>query len=245
VIFPTKMTSQAKPRHSFRILFIVSALIAAVVAATEKENPWSNAASTDPVLRLTASNYQSTVFHSGKNGMVKFYQSWCGHSIRLKPIWDQLAKEAHPSIFIAHVDCGASKENDICRDNFITTYPALRYYVNGTEYDYKGPLALEALREFIALTLVLTCNPILDATTCSDRAKTYATKWNQKDVTKIIGEIERLGNMMKNSESSTTAELRSWMRERRDILKIIHGAKVATVIAIQGGKERDGNSDEL
>ena len=117
--------------------------------------------------------------------------------------------------------------------------------MNGTEYDYKGPLALEALREFIALTLVLTCNPILDATACSDRANKYATKWNQKDVTKIIGEIERLGKMMKKSESSTTAELRSWLRERRDILKIIHGAKVAAGNTIQDGKELDGNSNEL
>jgi len=161
-------------------------------------------------------------------------------------IWDQLALEAHPSIFIANVDCGASAQNEICRSSYITTYPTLRYYVNGTEYDYTGSLAVETLREFIATTLVETCNPILDGNTCSDRAKRYANKWDGKDVVKIVGEIERLEKMMEKSESSTTAELRSWMRERRDVLKIIHGAKVATPTeAMQDRKARDGNSEEL
>lgn len=112
------MTSR-KPRHAARLFsaLLVSILATAAVAAIENEDPWSTTTSTDPVLRLTASNYQSTVFHSGmklatqvnemcwtvwyymilfpllacttgKNGIVMFYQSWCGHSIRFKP-WVQ------------------------------------------------------------------------------------------------------------------------------------------------------------
>ncbi len=38
--------------------------------------------------------------------MVKFYQSWCGHCMRMKPDWDQLADQASESILIADVDCG-------------------------------------------------------------------------------------------------------------------------------------------
>ena len=49
--------------------------------------------------------------------------------------WDQIAEEAHPSIFVANVNCGASKENEICRTAGITTYPTIQYYVEGTEYD--------------------------------------------------------------------------------------------------------------
>ncbi len=42
----------------------------------------------------------------GKNGMVKFFQSWCGHCKRMKPDWDRLAAEANDSVIIADVDCG-------------------------------------------------------------------------------------------------------------------------------------------
>lgn len=42
----------------------------------------------------------------GKNGMVKFFQSWCGHCKRMKPDWDRLAEEANDSVLIADVDCG-------------------------------------------------------------------------------------------------------------------------------------------
>ena len=108
---------------SLRRLFLM--LTAAVGVTVAAEDPWSSDTSTDSAIRLTASNFESTVFHSGtyndldvsyaellcfavhlahspvhimmftftsnychiqgKNGMVKFYQSWCAHSIRFKP----------------------------------------------------------------------------------------------------------------------------------------------------------------
>jgi Thioredoxin domain-containing protein len=37
--------------------------------------------------------------------MVKFYQSWCGHCMRMKPDWDRLAQEAPSDVFIADVHC--------------------------------------------------------------------------------------------------------------------------------------------
>lgn len=47
----------------------------------------------------------------GKHGMVKFYQSWCGHCMRMKPDWDRLAEEENnDSVLIADVNCGDQKE---------------------------------------------------------------------------------------------------------------------------------------
>ena len=68
------------------------------------------AAGDGDVMKLNGLNFEQTVFRSGeisvfyfsrvkrvclinsltlmiigKNGMVKFYQSWCGHSIKMKP----------------------------------------------------------------------------------------------------------------------------------------------------------------
>ena len=38
--------------------------------------------------------------------MVKFYQSWCGHCMRMAADWDKLAKESPSDVFIADVNCG-------------------------------------------------------------------------------------------------------------------------------------------
>eukprot|EP00578_Thalassiosira_sp_NH16_P024121 CAMPEP_0181098850 /NCGR_PEP_ID=MMETSP1071-20121207/12348_1 /TAXON_ID=35127 /ORGANISM="Thalassiosira sp., Strain NH16" /LENGTH=216 /DNA_ID=CAMNT_0023181477 /DNA_START=227 /DNA_END=877 /DNA_ORIENTATION=+ len=202
---------------------IIAEAIGAAAALSENEDPlWSSTstASTDPVLRLTTSTYESTVFHSGKNGMVMFYQSWCGHCIRFKPVWDELAMMADPSIFIARVDCGASADNKICRSSQITTYPTLRYFVDRTEHEYNDSLSIHKLREFVDSTLATPCNPLLDANTCSERAMKYSKRWLDKDATKIVGEMERLGKMMESS--SVTAESRRWMVQRRDLLRLIH-----------------------
>eukprot|EP00970_Alexandrium_tamarense_P010020 scaffold1992_cov203-Alexandrium_tamarense.AAC.9 len=189
----------------------------AVSGQDDADDVWASPSS--DVLQLTKSNFAPTVYHSGKNGMVAFIQKWCGHSIKLIPVWEQLAKEAHPSIFIANVDCGS--DNDICRSSQITSYPTFRYFIDGAEYEYQDARSLEALREFIETTLTVQCNPIVDATTCSEKARKYGDKWISKDQSKLKSEIDRLDAMMTNS-GSTTAELRSWMRERRGILTIIH-----------------------
>eukprot|EP00804_Cyclotella_cryptica_P008155 CCRYP_004629-RA/>CCRYP_004629-RA protein AED:0.32 eAED:0.33 QI:0/0/0/1/1/1/2/0/159 len=147
----------------------------------------------------------------------------------MKPTWEQLAMLAHPSVFIASIDCGAEKE--ICRSHHITSYPTFRYYLNGIEQDYNGAWSLEALRDFVDTTLAVQCNPIEDAKTCSDRSLKYAEKWMEKSSmrngqTMILNEIDRLEKMMLNAESSTTTQLRRWIRQRRDILKIIQEHKV-------------------
>lgn len=216
----------------------------------ERKNAWSEDSSTHPVLKLDHSNFESTVFHSGKNGMVKFYQTWCGHSIRLKPVWHQLAQDTHPSAFIANLDCGSNK--DLCRSYHITNYPTLRYYIDGAEYDYDDALSIESLREFVDSNLIVQCNPLSDlgllggngrgtlvnsqsdsaSRTCSRRALKFGKKWIEKTLDEREKELERLEGMLAKPDS-TTAELRGWMRERRDILKVI------------GGHQFQSSSDEL
>ena len=53
------------PRYHVGLIF-ASAFIAVTTAAA-KDDPWSTTTSNDdPVLHLTASNYESTVFRSGR-----------------------------------------------------------------------------------------------------------------------------------------------------------------------------------
>jgi len=52
--------------------------------------------------------------------MVKFFQSWCGHCMRMKPDWDRIADEAPADVLIADVDCGA--ETDVSTGTRMHTY---------------------------------------------------------------------------------------------------------------------------
>lgn len=66
---------------------------------------------------------------SGKNGMIKFFQPWCGHCTKMKPDWDRLAEEAHSSVFIADVNC--SDEEDLCKENAVSGYPTIKVFKDG------------------------------------------------------------------------------------------------------------------
>jgi hypothetical protein len=155
--------------------------------------------------------------------------------------WEELARLSHPSVFIANIDCGAEKE--LCRSHQITTYPTFRYYKDGVENDYNDARSLEALREFVDTTLSVQCNPIEDGSTCSERALKYGGKWIGKSSvgggeTMLQGEIDRLEKMMLNSDSTTT-ELMRWIRERRDILKIIKQHKSSEGVHSKKGDKED------
>eukprot|EP00956_Cyclotella_meneghiniana_P024434 scaffold49014_cov26-Cyclotella_meneghiniana.AAC.1 len=165
--------------------------------------------SPEDVLRLDSSSFESTVFQSGRNGMVKFYQSWCGHSMKMKPTWDQLAQVADPSVFIAKVDCGVEKE--LCKNYQITTYPTFRYYLNGVEHGYEDAQSLDALREFVDTKLAPQCDPIGKKSACSARALTFGEKWLTKSssstttngIAILQNEIDRLERVMMEFESVT------------------------------------------
>ena len=98
---------------------------------------------------------------------------------------------------------------------------------------------LDALQDHISSTLAVRCNPILDVTRCSEKARKYSTKWLSMETTKVRQETERLELLVGRAESSTTAELRRWMRERSDILKIIlqHRTGQAKKESVQYGHE--------
>jgi thiol-disulfide isomerase/thioredoxin len=59
----------------------------------------------------------------GGNGMIKYFQPWCGHCTQMKPDWDRLAESVHDSVFIADVNC--SDEDDLCRENDVSGYPTI------------------------------------------------------------------------------------------------------------------------
>lgn len=107
---------------------------------------------------------------------------------------------------------------------------------------------MDELQDFIHSTLAVHCNPILDVTTCSDKANKYASKWLSMEAAQVTREIERLQLMIDNEESSANAGLRRWMRERKDILEIIsiHRHQIMSGVHLaEQASGQYGKSDEL
>jgi len=67
-------------------------------------------------MELTAANFDTEVFNSGKSGFVKFFAPWCGHCKAMKPAWDELGSEyaGSKSVVIGDVDCTSDAAKDIC-----------------------------------------------------------------------------------------------------------------------------------
>jgi thioredoxin-like negative regulator of GroEL len=151
---------------------------------------------------------------SGKNGMIKFFQPWCGHCTRMKPDWDRLAEEAHPSVFIADINC--SLETQLCLEEGIDGFPTIKVYKDGSEDTYSDGRDFNSLKAFIDEQLAQKCVASKAAETCSRKAITYISKWNEQDQDSLKIETIRLERM---AAKSMTADLKAWLRERIIILK--------------------------
>jgi len=169
-------------------------------------------------MKLTSKTFQTTV-ESGKNGMIKFYQPWCGHCTAMKPAWDELAEKADSSVFIADVDC--SKEADLCQLNDVQGYPTIYYYKDGVRENFTGGRSAEDLEKFVIDNLAQSCNPIGNMEeSCSEKAQKYIIKWKVKDVEDLSKEIKRLQGMIKKEMAH---DLKKWVNERISILKKLVG----------------------
>lgn len=150
----------------------------------------------------------------GKNGMIKFFQPWCGHCTAMKPAWDELAATSDSSVFIADVDC--SKELELCKVNDVAGYPTIYYYKDGKREKYEGGRSITSLRTFVTENLAAVCNPRGDIEKlCSSKAQKYVLKWKRKDMEDLRKEIKRLERMM---DQSMSYDLLSWVKERKSIL---------------------------
>mmetsp|Transcript_23904 Transcript_23904/g.27672 ORF Transcript_23904/g.27672 Transcript_23904/m.27672 type:complete len:195 (-) Transcript_23904:469-1053(-) len=156
-----------------------------------------------------------TFMSSGKNGMIKFYQDWCGHCKRMKPDWDRLAKEeSNDKVLIADVDCG--QQTDLCDLTGVQGYPTIKYYVDGKEHDYNHGRSFEDLSEFVKDKLASQCTFANEDNVCSERAVKYINKWSAKSISEREKESKRLEGLL--FEEMKT-ELKVWVRERVIILK--------------------------
>jgi protein disulfide-isomerase-like protein len=155
---------------------------------------------------------------SGKNGMIKFYQPWCGHCTSMKPAWDEVSANAHSSVFVADVNC--SDQDELCKENSVQGYPTIKVYKDGTVTDYTGGRTVEDLTVYVDTELAVKCDIEKIAESCSEKAGPYLEKWGSKDKAALTTELSRLDGL---AGKKMTPELKVWFRERIAILQQLAG----------------------
>ena len=133
----------------------------------------------------------------------------------MKPDWDQLAERAHPSVFIADVNC--QEQEGLCAEHHTGgQYPTILVYRNGNEELYTGGRGLEDLLEFVDKELAQRCVIKSIDDTCSAKEQKYIAKWKIRDANDQRKEIIRLSSM---KDQMLTYELKKWLEERIRILE--------------------------
>jgi protein disulfide-isomerase-like protein len=140
------------------MIWFCRAVCLVVGACLYQEVSVASAASEQPgtVIVLTNENFEhqtqaSTGQTTGK-WFVDFYAPWCGHCVKLEPIWNELAADlaqnhAEQGILLAKVDSTVNR--DLAKRFQVRSYPTLKYFANHKVYTYTGERTLDALKEFV------------------------------------------------------------------------------------------------
>jgi len=108
------------------------------------------ASNDEPVKILVAKEFEKIVRDPTKDVLVMFYAPWCGHCKKLKPIWDELAKEMmeiNKDIVITKMDSTLNEVTGIA----IKSYPTIKFYPkdNKKGEDVKAGRTLEGMKTYL------------------------------------------------------------------------------------------------
>jgi adenosyl cobinamide kinase/adenosyl cobinamide phosphate guanylyltransferase len=136
----------------------------------------------------------------------------------MKLDWDQLAEQAHPSVFIADVNC--EDEKDLCDEHHTGgQYPTILVFKkDGTVDYYESGRGLQDLLTFVDNELAEKCNTNELVETCSAKEQKYADKWREKSAEACKKESVRLSGMT-GQTIVMKYEIKKWLGDRIRILK--------------------------
>ncbi len=80
--------------------------------------------------------------------MCLFYADWCGHCVRFKPSWDDAELEDKKASWIKF-DC-TSRNPSVVKEFNIRSYPTIKKFWKGVEYEFNDTRSKEALLNFAA-----------------------------------------------------------------------------------------------
>ena len=82
--------------------------------------------------------------------LVLFYADWCGHCKKIKPVWDETAKEVNvEEVKMIKVNCGEGTDEDqrVMKKYSIDGYPTIIKFVNGKATLYQGDRDADSFKE--------------------------------------------------------------------------------------------------
>ena len=103
----------------------------------------------EPVKVVVAKQFDELVKDATKDVLVMYYAPWCGHCKKLKPVFDELAKEMaqHKDLVIAKFDATTNELDGLT----IKGYPTLMFYPkdNKAGVKYEGGRTLEDFKVYL------------------------------------------------------------------------------------------------
>jgi len=128
----------------FATLLLTTLIITSVLT----EGHWGYQEEED-VIVATTSTFDE-IINKYDHVLVEFYAPWCGHCKSLAPEYSQAAaalKRSDPQVPLVKVD--ATVEKDLATKYGVSGFPTLKWFVKGTESEYKGGRTKAEIVEWI------------------------------------------------------------------------------------------------
>ena len=149
-VLTKKIKFLTKPSNINKVLFLIATLLVLYYVYTKFLN--------NEGFEVQAESLEDELSSSDKS-LVMFYADWCGHCKKLKPIWDETAKEVNEaegsSVKMIKVNCGEPNKNEthkaIMKKYEISGYPTIKL-IEGTKVtEYEGERSKKGMLSFLGL----------------------------------------------------------------------------------------------
>ena len=149
-VLTKKIKFLTKPSNINKVLFLIAALLVLYFVYTKFLN--------NEGFEVQAETLEDEL-SSGKKTLVMFYADWCGHCKKLKPVWDETAKEVNESedspAKMVKVNCGDPNKNEshkeIMKKYEITGYPTIKLIEGNKVSEYEGERSKKGMLSFLGL----------------------------------------------------------------------------------------------
>ncbi|KAI0330762.1 protein disulfide isomerase [Cubamyces sp. BRFM 1775] len=103
---------------------------------------------------LDIHTFDEVALNPEKDVIVAFTAPWCGHCKRLKPVYEEVAKDfaSEPNCVVANVDADAKNNRPLAEKYEIGSFPTIKFFPKGNKgepIDYDGARTEEAFVEWL------------------------------------------------------------------------------------------------